>query len=516
MNGARIHGIAAFLAAGLLSCLFSGCAEKHDRLSRIAEAVDAIPRIRPDYYGLIIPPNIGPLNFIVCEKGSGYFVSIRGENGSRVDINAANGKIEIPLGQWRNLLALNVGRSLRYTVYVRNGVKWKRFKEISNRVAAEPIDRYLVFRLMPVIYNHSRDIALMQHDIETNRESVLFAFPSYDPGCVNCHTFRNNDPQTFTLQFRGERCGNGTLVAGNAGARVIDTKFGYGSWHPNKAIITFSINKVRQSFHAARAELRDHFDLSSYIVNYNVQKGICATAGPLSDSTLLTTWPAWSADGKYLFYCASAMQREGGNEFPPKNLEQTRYSLMRIGYDPVNDTWGAVDTIVASEQTGKSVSMPRCSPDGRFIVFCMHDWGPSPHLRENSDLYCMDLRTRAVARLEVNSPYAESWHSWSRNGRWLAFSSKQMGGVFTRIFICYIDSAGRAGRQFVLPYSDPAFYDALVNVCNTPEFITAQVTLKKQDALHAIGSKQRIGCDVPKGGASLYDEKAGSQLIRQE
>jgi hypothetical protein len=211
------------------------------------------------------------------------------------------------------------------------------------------------------------------------------------------------------------------------------------------------------------------------------------------------------------------MHREGGNEFPPENLEQTRYSLMRIGYDAANGAWGAVDTLVPGERTGMSVSMPRCSPDGRFVVFCMHDWGPSPHLRENSDLYCMDLHTRAMARLEANSPYAESWHSWSSNGRWLAFSSKRMGGVLTRIFLCHIDTAGRAGKPFAVPYPDPAFYDAFVNVCNTPEFITARVSLKKRDALRAIGSDRRSGCAVPRGGGTpLYDEKAGSQLIRQE
>ena len=146
----------------------------------------------------------------------------------------------------------------------------------------------------------------------------------------------------------------------------------------------------------------------------------------------------------------------------------------------------------------------------------MHDWGPSPHLRGNSDLYCMDLRTRGVTKLEANSPYAESWHSWSNSGRWLAFSSKRMGGVLTRVYVCHIDTTGRAGKQFAVPHSDPAFYDAFVNVCNTPEFITAPVKLKKHDALRAIGSGRRIGCEVPAGGAPLYDEKAGSQQLRQE
>jgi hypothetical protein len=221
----KFAGIAVGILAGVVLCHVCGCTGQRNRLERISDAVDAVPRIRPDYCGLIVPTNIGSLNFIVCEKGSGYFVSIQGENGGHIDINAARGKIEIPAGQWRALLASNAGKSLRYAVFVKQGTKWKRFREFTNRVAAEPADRYLVFRLMPVIYNHNRDISIMQHDIETGRESVLFAFPSHEPGCVNCHTFRDNDPRTFTLQFRSGRYGNATLFARGAGARVIDAKF---------------------------------------------------------------------------------------------------------------------------------------------------------------------------------------------------------------------------------------------------------------------------------------------------
>ena len=32
------------------------------------------PKIEPDYSGVTIPPNIAPLNFIIKEQGSAYFV----------------------------------------------------------------------------------------------------------------------------------------------------------------------------------------------------------------------------------------------------------------------------------------------------------------------------------------------------------------------------------------------------------------------------------------------------------
>ena len=38
--------------------------------------IDQPAKVRPDYTGSTIPPNIAPLNFIVQEDGSGYFVRI--------------------------------------------------------------------------------------------------------------------------------------------------------------------------------------------------------------------------------------------------------------------------------------------------------------------------------------------------------------------------------------------------------------------------------------------------------
>ena len=134
MNGPDIlKRIAVILTVLGLLGQCGGCGEKRSDIERNARSVGAVPRIRPDYCGLVIPPNIGPLNFIVCEKGDRFFVSISGDSGNRIDILSADGRIQIPPAQWRDALASNTGRALRYTVYARQGAEWKRFREFSNR-----------------------------------------------------------------------------------------------------------------------------------------------------------------------------------------------------------------------------------------------------------------------------------------------------------------------------------------------------------------------------------------------
>jgi hypothetical protein len=339
---------------------------------------------------------------------------------------------------------------------------------------------------MPVIYNHYRDIRILQHDLETGRESPVFAFPACSPGCVNCHTFLDNRPGAFSMQYRHTEFGNATIFAAGADAQAVPLKFGYGSWHPSGALVTYSVNTVRQCFHSSREEVRDHFDLKSHIVTFRVREQQADVPPWSADSASMETWPAWSADGRHLYYAASPVPWRNDGIFPPRELEQARYSLMRAPYDAATGAWGAPDTLLSSSRTGMSITMPRCSPDGRFLLFCMHDWGTSPHLRKNSDLWLMDLRTGEYAKPPVNSEFAESWHSWSSNSRWIAFSSKRMGGLLTRIYLSYVDSAGVAHKPFVMPRPDPGFYQSHVNVCNTPELVRGAIGIRQQPLLDAI------------------------------
>ena len=113
-----------------------------------------------------------------------------------------------------------------------------------------------------------------------------------------------------------------------------------------------------------------------------------------------------------------------------------------------------------AQETGRSILLPRISPDGRWLLLSMCDYGCFPAYRKSSDLYLMDLQAPAdrplhARRLEINSDQSESWHSWSSNSRWIAFSSKRDNGLFTRMYLSYVDPNGVAHKPLVLPQKDP-------------------------------------------------------------
>jgi dipeptidyl aminopeptidase/acylaminoacyl peptidase len=123
----------------------------------------------------------------------------------------------------------------------------------------------------------------------------------------------------------------------------------------------------------------------------------------------------------------------------------------------------------------RSVSFPRVSPDGNYIVITLHNYGCFPIWHKEADLYEIDLRTMQASKMGLNSDFTDSYHSWSSNSRWLVFSSKRIDGLTARFFISYIDENGASGKPFILPQKDPEFYGRLLKSFNLPEFSTLEV-----------------------------------------
>ncbi|MGB2865408.1 MAG: hypothetical protein WBC05_18910, partial [Sedimentisphaerales bacterium] len=275
------------------------------------------------------------------------------------------------------------------------------------------------------------------------------------------------------------------------------SKWGYTAWHPSGKLAVYSINKVRQFFHTGRIEVRDVVDLDSALVCYMVeeQKAVCPPQ--LSDKNQLETYPAWSPDGKYLYYCSAPVLWKDRNTVPPENYEKLKYDLCRVSYDVSSNSWGQVETVLSAEETGLSILLPRISPDGRFLLFCMCEYGCFPVYQSSSDLYIMDLSTGEYRSAAVNSKYSESWHSWSSNSRWIAFSSKRQDGLFTRTYLSYVDNDGKLHKPFILPQRDPEYYDSLLETYSVPELITGRIKVGKSLLGRAARGKESISVDVP-------------------
>lgn len=505
---------AAVLAASLAYWLVRDCGLSVEG----ATMIERPARIRPDYTDTVIPRNIAPLNFIVQEPGRRYFVKIYSDRGKDIDVHSKSPKVIIPLQAWRELLESNQGGNLYFDVYVENNDGgWNRFASISNKISAAAVDDYLVYRLIKPVYATWFDIGIYQRHLADYDESVVLRGRSFrkesSGGCVNCHAFWNNRADKMTIGIRNPGHGAPTLLCENGTVSKIGTKFGYTAWHPSGRIVVYSVNKVRQFFHMTGVEVRDVVDLDSALAYYDVKSNRIQAPAALADKSRLETYPTWSPAGDYLYFCSAPILWSDRNVTPPKDYEEVRYDLMRIRYDIETDRWGDVETVLAASETGKSILLPRISPDGRWLLFCMCDYGCFPIYQPSSDLYMMNLEgarqtgSFVYRRLEISSERCESWHCWSSNGRWVVFSSKRRDGVFTRSYISYVDEGGEVHKPLVLPQKDPGFYDSYLKTFSVPEFVVEPVQTTEKVLAEAVRSAAQIEVSMPLTGAT---PKAGT------
>ncbi len=501
-----LFSLAALLLAGAIGSTVA-CRDGRPRVLA-CEDVNRPPQIEPAFYDGVIPPNMAPLNFRIAEVGGRYFVKIYAGEGRAIEILSRSPVIRIPAAKWHHLLELNRGHTLAIDVFVESrpadgkAARWQQFPTLKNRIAAEDIDRFLVYRKIHPVDSAWRDIGIYQRDLSNFDESTVLSNDSFRQGCLNCHTFRANRTDTMLVSIRSQEYGSSAVIVNNGRAEKVAAKLGYAAWHPSGKLVAFANTAVALFLHAAADEVRDVIDLDSFLAYYRLDKKVIETAPPLARKDRLETYPTWSPDGRYLYFCSAPLTWEKKDAIP-ENYRDVKYDLVRVAYDIEKDQWGELETVLAAQKTGQSILLPRISPDGRWLLFCMCDYGCFPVYRKSSDLYLMDLNAVPVdgvhpyRRLGINSEHSESWHSWSSNNRWIAFSSKRDNGVFTRIYLSYVDPNGVVSPPLPLPQNDPTFYDSCLNAYNVPELVVEPVPVTKEGLARVVRSKEAVSPQMP-------------------
>jgi len=444
-----------------------------------AAAAHAAPRLYPDYADIVLPPNIAPLNFRIEEPGSRYRVRFQSSQGEPILLTSGSPAIRIPLKPWRQLLGSNPGQALRCEVAVQDAQgRWRAFAPITNRIALEPVDAFLTYRLLKPLYNAYVNLGIYQRNLESFEERPVLQNQRFGGDCLNCHTFLNRRGDFFAFNTRSATYGTPMILVQSNQATRVDRTMGYLAWHPSGRLLAFSANKLSMIFHAV-GETRDVYDAASNLGLYHLDSNRVEFPSAIAQTNHNETWPAWSPDGQYLYYASAPPT-------PVKQFRQVRYDLVRARYDLERDQWGEPEVLVSAAETGRSATQPKVSPDGRFVLFCLSQYGNFPVYQPSSDLHLLDLQTRRHRRLEINSAQADSWHCWSGNSRWVVFSSKRLDGLFARPYFTYVDKEGRFHKPFVLPQKDPGFYETCLNTFNVPELSATPVLARQEELARAI------------------------------
>ena len=137
----------------------------------------------------------------------------------------------------------------------------------------------------------------------------------------------------------------------------------------------------------------------------------------------------------------------------------------------------------------QSITLPRVSPDGNWLMFTMGRQGIFHIWHKDSELYLMNLNNGNYRCLnEINSSEVESYHSWSSNGQWVVFSSRRDDGLYTRFYLSHMDSSGKFSKPFQLPQKDPLHSSKFMYSFNIPEFTVEPVKVSARQLASFIKS----------------------------
>ena len=448
-----------------------------------------LPPIYPDYTNVTVPINIAPLTFEVDGKADGIVARL---TAGEEELVCGGTKVQPDADDWKRLTEYAKGKAIKVEVYIQANDQWTRFKPFNIHVSPDSINPYISYRLIAPSYVIYKDLTISQRCIENYDESVVYDnMLCTEPAkgqCINCHNYQQYNPNR--LQFHARQHQGGTVIAYDGKVKKINMSNDsilsagvYPTWHPWLPLIVYSTNKTVQTFHITDPDKIEVYDTESDLIAYDVERNEVTNIE--NDPTEFECFPFWAPDGKTLYYCSAHFEYQDtidhGIELI-RRFSEVKYNLYKKSFDPKTMQFGPRELVFDAEAMDKSATLPRVSPDGRFLMFTLGKYGVFHIWHRDADLWMMDLTTGQARNMkEINSPDVESYHSWSSNGRWVVFSSRRYDGNYTRPFFAHIDKNGHASKPFELPCADPDYHRQFLRSYNIPEFMLGPVTIRPQD-----------------------------------
>jgi len=329
------------------------------------------------------------------------------------------------------------------------------------------------------------------------------------PTCANCHSFSADaatmgmdvdgpggdkgmytvSPVKKTLEINSENIF--TWSAFKHGKRPKDYKiFGFLSRvSPNGKYVVSTVNEALfMGYYPSYKFLQVFYPTMGILGIWSKETGKMFPLHGADDPDYVQSNGTWSPDGKYVYFIRSEAKEPHleGAPMPtyaddPRERE-IRYDIYRV---PFNDgKGGKAEAVKGASHNGRSNFFPKISPDGKWVVFCRCRNGLL--MRPDSDLYIVPAEGGEARKMRCNGPSMNSWHTWSPNGKWLAFSSKR-NTPYTQLFLTHIDENGNDTPGILVPDMNPPN-----RAVNLPEFVNIPHDGLKKIVVNAVDYQRRI------------------------
>lgn len=445
------------------------------------------PLLFPDYTDITVPCNIAPLNFQL-EGAANLSVIIQGKKEYQFDSQSY--RLQFPIKKWKKMLADEKGDTLSVSVYAHISQQKIHYKDFYWYISPDSIDRYLSYRLIEPAYEIWNMLQVCERNLENFDTRLLADNNITDHSCINCHTSnRAANPTTF-MHMRGSK--GGTIYSRDGQLRKINTKTDhtagavYGEISQDGRFGIFTTAEIIPILHSYRTECLEVFDKCSDLILIDFEQGTVTDNPGISGTEYQETFPCFSANNHTIYFCRAPYIPQ------PDSTRHMRYDLYSISFNPQTGQLGdSIHEVFRASSEGKSVSFPKCSPDGKYLLFSVSDYGTFPIWHPETDLWMLELSTGKIDKMEeTNGRYSDSYHSWSSNSQWIAFASKRDDRVYGRPYFAHVSQDGSVSKAFLLPQENPEVYLNTFKSYNIPELYNTAETYDAHELQKAYFGKE--------------------------
>ncbi|MCX7821008.1 MAG: hypothetical protein N2258_04955 [Brevinematales bacterium] len=301
--------------------------------------------------------------------------------------------------------------------------------KVSIKVDESRFNDVVIYRLVEPLFNPSQDALIEIYSMEN---PCPLSWLKLKSSCVGCHSYGKNSAILNVKRNKDRRF----VYASMENSIFKQQRFGEFSFveiSPDGSKILLVLRN--KSIIETKSNIYEPFDMTytaGDIGVYDIDTGKLNLLRGASKPDVIEDTPVWSPDGETIVF----------TRYKPYS-KTNRLNPVSIWQIPYNDGKGGKAKPFFKKSPAKYCYFPKFSPDGRFLSFVASDAQKGYFARTSSTIWLYNIEKKIFKEMDLNQKgVMNSWHSWSKDGKWLLFSSKRGKNGLTGLFIARVFEDG--------------------------------------------------------------------------